>query len=140
INIITKPPETEEFRADAGGGSYGTYRANGYAALTVTQNIKVSANIGYSTTDGFNQYPAAFQAPLYIPTSFEAWNVSGAANVTIDPTLSGLFRINYHSNQQVLGTPLSKNKQHITDVSGNLTKELDTDTSVTLSAFHSDSW
>ena len=140
INIITRAPERNEFAGEAGYGSYGTYRANVYGAVVASENIKLNSNIGYSSTDGYDQYPAAYDAPLYIPTSFEAWNFAGTANVTLSPTWSGLFRINYHSNNQVLGTPLSTNKQHVTDYSGSVTKAFGADTSVTVNAFHSDSW
>ena len=139
INIITRAPDRTQFIGELGYGSQNTLRVNGYGAFVPTEKFKLSANIGYAKTDGYNQVRDNLRAPLFIPTSFEAMNVTLAATAAFDPTLTGTFRVSRQTNDQVLGTPLSKNHQWNWDYSGSLTKTLGESTALTATAFHSDS-
>lgn len=137
INIVTRVPGKQQFGASGGGGSYGTYRGDGFADLVLSESVKMRANFDAWGTSGFNQIQPAY-APIYVPTSFNALNGQAAVYFNPDPTLSANFRVNVHSNNQVLMIPVQQNNQQIYDLVATLTKKLG-DFDLTLTAFHEQS-
>jgi outer membrane receptor protein involved in Fe transport len=138
VNIITKKPGSKtEGGVSGGGGSYGTYRGDGFADVALSDSVKVRGNFNAWGTSGFNQVQPAF-GPIYVPTSFNALNGQAAVYFDPDPTLSANFKVNVYSNNQTLVSALSTNNQQIYDITGSLTKKLDWG-DVTVTAFHEQS-
>lgn len=104
VNIITrKPGDKNEFGASGGGGSYGTYRGDGFADVVLSDAVKVRGNFNGWGTAGFNQIQPAF-GPMFAPTSFNALNGQVAAYFDPDPTLSANLRVNVFSENQLSPT------------------------------------
>ena len=139
INVITKPPTETELVLQGGGGSYGTYRANGHGALVASDTMKFGLNFGWNHTDGFQTTPKDQRVPVDVPTAFTAYNgaLTGAFNLT--PDLQAHARIGYFDNHQTLGTPLSINKQRSWTYSADATQTLGALGELTFAAFHDDS-
>lgn len=137
INIVTRTPGKQQFGASGGGGSYGTYRGDGFADLVLSESVRIRANFDAWGTSGFNQIQPAY-GPVYVPTSFNAINGQATVYFTPDPTLTANFRANVHSNNQVLMIPVQANNQQIYDIAGTMTKKFDA-VDVTVTAFHEQS-
>ncbi|HTO51661.1 MAG TPA: TonB-dependent receptor [Burkholderiales bacterium] len=136
VNIITRPPETTELAGDAGYGSYRTYRLNGYGALASNEVLKLSANVNYFNTAGYNQVVPDQRGPIYVPTAFDAVNAQLTGNFKVSPNLSGFLRVNYYDNDQTLITPLSTNAQRTWNVAGGMTGKLPGGSSLTGTVFY----
>lgn len=134
INIISKTPDKNEVSGEAGYGSYGTYRVNGAASYVASDALKIRGNVSQWGTNGFQQVAPSY-GPIYIPTSFDAFNAQLSAFFNPDPSLHGYVRFNGHRNDQTLLTRLSTNNQEIYDFSGSVTKTIGA-SDVTLTAFH----
>lgn len=137
INIVTRTPDKRQFGASGGGGSYGTYRADGFADLVLSDSVTMRTNFNAWGTSGFNQIQPAY-GPIYVPTSFNALNGQASVYFNPDPALSANFRVNVHSNKQILMIPVQENNQQIYDLAANLTKKFG-DFDLTLTAFHEQS-
>ncbi|MCA0302770.1 MAG: TonB-dependent receptor [Proteobacteria bacterium] len=137
INIVTRTPGKQQVGASGGGGSYGTYRGDGFADLVLSESVKMRANFDAWGTSGFNQIQPAY-GPIYTPTSFNALNGQATLYFNPDPTFSANFRANVHSNNQVLMIPVQANNQQIYDIGGTMTKKFDV-VDVTMTAFHEQS-
>ena len=137
INIITRAPDKKGFGASGGGGSYNTYRGDGFADFVLSDEIKVRANVNAWGTGGFNQIQPAY-GPIYTPTSFNAVNGQVTAYFTPDSTFTGNVRVNVHGNNQTLFTPIQTNNQQIYDLAGSATKKFG-GVDLTVTAFHEQS-
>ncbi len=137
INIVTRVPGKQQFGASGGGGSYGTYRGDGFADLVLSESVRMRVNFDAWGTSGFNQIQPAY-GPIYVPTSFNALNGQASVYFNPDPTLSANFRVNVHSNNQTLMIPVQTNNQQIYDLAGTLTKKFG-DYDLTVTAFHEQS-
>lgn len=139
INIITRVPKRTELAIDAGAGSYGTRRLNVYGALVTSDAMNWDINFNSFDTDGYNRTPEELRTALDVPVEFHARNLQLAGHFRVDPTLTGYTRINLHSNHQVLGTALGKNRQDEIDLAGGLTKKLGAGSDLTATAFYTNS-
>ncbi len=147
INVITRAPSSNELDVDAAGGSYGSYRTSAYGAYRVSDQFALSLNTAFSGTAGYQTTPASWtsygsttlRSPVYTPTSFNARNVGARADLEPTSDLTGFFVFNYHSNDQVLSTPIGLDSQQTLTYSGQVKKTFGNGGSLTATAFHDDS-
>jgi outer membrane receptor protein involved in Fe transport len=139
INVLTKAPDRNELILQGGGGSYGTWRGDAYAGWVVSDAVKLGFEAAANHTDGFNTAPTDLRGPINVPTSFTAHNAAVTGELRPAPGLTGHFRVDYHDNNQTLGSRLAINKQRTWTYSGDLTQDLGELGAVTLTAFHDDS-
>jgi outer membrane receptor protein involved in Fe transport len=139
VNIITRKPGAKtEVGVSGGGGSYGTYRGDGFADVALSDAVTVRGNFSAWGTQGFNQVQPAY-GPIWAPTTFNALNGQVAAYFDPDPSLTANFKANVFSNNQRLTTPLQTNHQQTYDITGSLTKKFDWGGDLTVTAFHEQS-
>ncbi|HUL81357.1 MAG TPA: TonB-dependent receptor [Gammaproteobacteria bacterium] len=124
INVITRPPDTNEALIDAQAGSYGTYRFNGFGSWAVGDGSHVSVTGGTNHTDGFMQVEPEDQGPVNVPTSFTMHNATVRGDFAISDTLKARATLDYFDNDQQLITQLSRNNQTAGTYSGSLLKTL----------------
>ncbi|MDR3472290.1 MAG: TonB-dependent receptor [Devosia sp.] len=147
VNVITRAPTSNELDVDAAGGSYGSYRTSAYGAYRVSDQFALSLNAAFSGTAGYQTTPASWtsygsttlRSPVYTPTSFNARNVGARADFEPTSDLTGFFVFNYHSNDQVLSTPIGLDSQQTFTYSGQVKKTFGNGGSLTATAFHDDS-
>jgi outer membrane receptor protein involved in Fe transport len=139
INVLTKTPDEDQLALQAGGGSYGTYRADAAGGLVVSQAVKLGFEAAASHTDGFITAPKDLAQPIDVPTAFTAYNAAFTGELKPTASLTGHFRIGYHENHQTLGTPLSINNQRTWTYSADATQDFGERGAVTLTSFHDDS-
>jgi outer membrane receptor protein involved in Fe transport len=147
INIITRTPSDSMLDVDAAGGSYGTYRTSVYGAYRASNALVLSMNSSFSGTNGYQTTPASWttygtttlRSPLYIPTSFDARNISLRADYTPSTDLTGFFIVNYYDDDQVLTTPIGDDSQQTWSYSGQLSKTFQNNGALTATVFHNDS-
>jgi outer membrane receptor protein involved in Fe transport len=137
INIVTRVPGKQQFGVSGGGGSYGTYRGDGFADVVLSDAVRLRANFDAWGTSGFNQIQPAY-GPIYVPTSFNALNGAAAVYFNPDATLSGNVRVNVHGNNQTLMIPAQTNGQQIYDLAATMTKKFG-GVDLTVTAFHEQS-
>ncbi len=145
VNVITRTPEKNQFVADGGAGSFGTFRGDLYGTPIFTDALKVSLSYNRYSTDGFNQVPSGAATPgffprpssFYQPTSFRSDNLQGVANFRVDRSLSGLFRVTFHQNAQpqFIIAPQSTD-QHTQNFDLQVNKLLGGDAKLTAAAFY----
>lgn len=138
VNILSQPIERTGLIAEAAGGSYGTYRADGHAAYA-GHGFGIGIDAGINHSDGFLQPIPEDRGAITVPTSFTAHTVALSGNVDITPRLSGRVRVSYFDNDQNLLSRLSTNFQRSWRYTGSLTQKLGRDGSLTLAIFHNDS-
>ena len=138
IGVQTKVPDQQRFVLDAAGGSYGTVRANGYAAFKVSDHFQFDVDAETLKTDGYDATAPAFRVPLTVPDRFKAQNLQTDLQFELDPTLTATLRAGYHDANQTLHTPVNQNRQVETNLSGDVVKELGGST-LTATAFHIES-
>jgi outer membrane cobalamin receptor len=138
IDVQTKVPDQQKFVLDAAGGSYGTVRANGYAAFKVSDHFQFDIDAATTKSDGYDATAPASRVPLTVPDRFKADNLQTDLKFEIDPTLTGSLRAGYHDFNQTLHTPVNQNRQVETNLSGDLVKTLG-DSTLTGTLFHIDS-
>jgi outer membrane receptor protein involved in Fe transport len=147
VNVITRAPRANRLEIDAAGGSYGAYRASAYGAYRASDALALSLNTAFSGTAGYQTTPSAWtsfgtttrRSPLYAPTSFDARNVALRADVSPRADLTGFVIVNFHDNDQVLSTPIGRDRQRTWTYSGQVRKSFANGVSITASAFHDDS-
>jgi outer membrane receptor protein involved in Fe transport len=147
VNVITRAPASNELDIDAAGGSYGSYRASAYGSYRVSDQLALSLNTAFSGTAGYQTTPASWtsygsttqRSPVYTPTSFNARNVGLRADFEPSSDLTGFFVVNYHSNDQVLSTPIGLDSQQTWTYSGQIKKTFGDGGSLTATTFHDDS-
>jgi len=138
INIQTRVPTEQRFLLDAAAGSYGTVRANLYAAIPISDHLQLSVDASSTKTDGYDPVPPAFHTPLTVPSYFKADNLMGSLQFEADPTLTGALHVGYHDADETLHTPLNTNSQILWNVSGDVAKQIGESTlTATLFQFNS---
>ncbi|MEI9997505.1 MAG: TonB-dependent receptor [Rhizomicrobium sp.] len=123
IDVVTRVPDRDTFSLDAAGGGYGTLRANGYAALAVSDDLRIGLDAGTLRTDGYNATAPASRVPLTVNNRFQAGNVQATADFTADPTLSGHVRAAYHETSEMLHQTANTAGQENWTLSGDLVKD-----------------
>ncbi len=138
INVLTWPIDRTELIAQAAGGSYGSYRADGHAAFA-GGGFGIGLDAGINHTDGYVQPIPEDRGPITVPTSFTAHTVALSGNFDINPMLSARGRISYFDNDQNLLTQLQTNHQRTWRYTGSLSQQLGPKGSLTLTVFHDNS-
>ena len=140
INIITRAPARSAADAEAGYGSFNTYRAYGYGALAASDRAKVTLSASRWSTDGFNQVASQWRnaSTIWTKTSFDADNVQLGGYFTPTPTLSVQTRVTYHHNDQTLLTPVDTNNHRIWNGDVAVTQRFGDDTRLIALLFHND--
>lgn len=138
INVVTHVPESRELRFTAGGGSYGTYRANAYMASPISDRVRVGLNLGAKGTDGFQGVDPAHRNPIHVPTSSRARNVQLTTQFELTDSLSGDFRAAYRDYEQTFISAKSQNDQRQWNFAGSLAKTFG-NASITGTVFRTDS-
>jgi outer membrane cobalamin receptor len=138
VNILTRSPEKQQLTAEAGYGTYGTYRVNAYGSVLPSDSLKLALAATRNGTDGFNQVAPQWRnaSTIWTETSFAASNVQLASDLQIDPSLSGRARFNYHENDQTLLTPLDTNRHRIYNLDLAVTKQVGQRESLTATIFY----
>ena len=139
INVITREPSTQEAILDAGGGSYGTYRASGYGSYLPSAKNKIQGFASFEGTDGFQQVPEYERVPFNVPTSYRTENVQIKDSIAPGGDLSGHLTLNYHHDDQRLETLLDTNSQEIYSLVGDVTRQFSGEAALTATAFYSNS-
>ena len=139
INVVTRAPEEDTAIANAGGGGFGTYRSSLFGSYGLSQSHRLSLMAEVNGTDGFMAVPDYARRPFDTPTSFTARNFAvrdrwhAADDILID------LRVDYHRNNQQLGTPLSTNRQEISSYAASINKSFGNSGSLSGTAFYSQS-
>ena len=136
INIITETPKGNALTLDAGGGSYGAYRAGASAALRTSASNVLQAFVGANGESGYQAVPDYERAPFNRPTSSHALNARLKDSLELPGDLSASFVVDYHLNHQQLQTLLDSNRQRNIDLAANVTKQFSADAKLALSLFY----
>lgn len=138
INVLTRAIDKKELVAEAAGGSYGTYRADGHAAWA-GQGFGIGLDAGLNHSDGYVQPIPEDRGPVTVPTRFTAHTVALSGNVDISASLTARARVSHFDNDQTLFSRLSTNRQRTWRYTGNLTQQLGRKGWLSLTLFHQDS-
>jgi len=136
INVITREPSAQELMLDAGGGSYGTYRASAYGAYFPTGAQKLQAFASIDGTSGFQQVPVYERTPFNVPTSYQAVNLQLRDTLQLSDDFVGHVSLYYHDNHQHLETEIDRNSQDIYTVTADAKQLFANNASLTATAFY----
>ncbi|WP_347259845.1 TonB-dependent receptor [Rudaea sp.] len=139
ISIFTRAADKDTLVAQAGAGSYGTWRSDAYAAYAVSEGVKLGIEASANHTDGFNTAPADIRGAVNVPTAFTAHNVAFAGTFSPISTLVAHTRIDFHSNEQNLNSVLAFNTQRTWTYSADASQQLGNAGRLTATAFRNDS-
>jgi outer membrane cobalamin receptor len=139
INVITRSPEHDLAIADAGGGSFGTYRSSVYGSYGLSPANRLAVSVAVNGTDGFQAVPDYARRPFDTPTSFAARNFEVRDTWQPSTDLVADLRFDYHRNDQVLGTPLNTNHQDTSSYVANVKRSFGDAASLTAAVFHTQS-
>lgn len=139
INVITRSPTSDVAVANAGGGSFGTYRSSLYGSYGLSASNRLSVTAEANGTDGFQAVPDYARRDFDTPTSFAARNFEVRDTWKAMDDLIVDLRFDYHENNQQLGTALNTNRQDMSNYVVNIKKAFSDKASLTGTAFHSDS-
>jgi outer membrane receptor protein involved in Fe transport len=137
INILTRPIERSALVAEAAGGSRGSYRADGHAALA-GGGFGIGLDAGVNGSDGYVEQVEDARGAITVPTSFTAHTVALSGNAALTPTLSARGRVSYYDNDQNFLTRLNTNDQRTWRYTGALSWRPSEDGTVELTGFHDD--
>jgi len=146
INVITRVRPANELTAEAGGGSYGTYRTGVYGDYAAADWIQLSLNAAFSGTSGYQTTPASWtsfgtlnlRSPVYTDTSFDARNISVRADVEPMAGMTGFLNVQYNEDRQILSTPIGLNRQKLWTYTGGLSESFTGTSSLSVTFFHDD--
>jgi outer membrane receptor protein involved in Fe transport len=139
INVISRTPTQDELGLNAGGGSYGAYRASVSAAGGLGSGNMVQGFVQADGESGYQAVPAYERAPFNVPTSFDAITARVKDTADLGDGTKAALTVDFHDNRQQLQTVLDSNSQQIVNVSGSLSKALARDGTLALTAFYGDS-
>lgn len=146
VNVITRAPVADELIADAGGGSYGTYRGSVYGSYVALPWVQFSLNAALSGTGGYQTTPASWtsfgtlnlRSPVYTDTSFDARNIGLRAELEPLPGMTGFLNVNFNQDRQTLDTPIGLDRQRLWTYAGGLRQEFAGNASLSVTYFHDD--
>jgi outer membrane receptor protein involved in Fe transport len=139
INVITRAPDQTGLIAEAGAGSYGTYRGTAHASVVQGEAVRLGLDAGINHTDGYNQIPESIRGPVNVPTSFTAHNAALTGDVDFGSGLTGKFRASYFDNHQNLLSHVQHNDQRTWRYTGTLNQALGERGGLSLTLFHDNS-
>jgi outer membrane cobalamin receptor len=127
VNIITRSPDTDTAVADAGAGSFGSYRSSLFGSFGVAGDHRLAANVAVDGTQGFQAVPDYAKRPFDTATSFAARNVELRDTWNAPGGVIANLRFDHHENEQQLGTQLNTNHQHTSTFTADAVKKFDGD-------------
>lgn len=136
INIITRQPEANRAILEAGGGSYGTYNASGYASYRPSETTTLQGFVGANGTSGYQAVPRYERAPFNVPSSSNAVNLRLTGTVRPTDDLTMRLTLDYHENQQRLQTRLDTNSQQDFGLRGEVDRRFGNDSNLGLRLFY----
>ncbi|WP_174297684.1 TonB-dependent receptor [Sphingomonas bacterium] len=137
VNIITRPIDRTGLVAEAAGGSRGSYRTDGHAALA-GDGFGLAIDGGVNHSDGYVEQVESARGAIAVPTSFTARTAALSGNADLAPGLTARARASYYDNDHNFLTRLNTNNQRTWRYTGTLGwKPADRD-SVDLTVFHDD--
>ncbi|WP_242098405.1 TonB-dependent receptor [Sphingomonas sp. CROZ-RG-20F-R02-07] len=137
INVLTRPIAKTELDAEAAGGSRGSYRVDGTAALAGS-GYGIGVDGGISHSDGYLEQALGYRGSIDVPTSFTARTAAVSGNADIAPDLTARARVSYYDNDQNFLTRLQTNTQRNWRYTGTLSWTPTERSSVDLTGFHVD--
>ncbi|WP_419828246.1 TonB-dependent receptor [Sphingomonas sp.] len=137
INILTKPIDRDALTAEAAGGSRGSYRADGHAALAGA-GFGLGLDAGINHSDGYVEQVRSARGAITVPTAFTAHTVASSGNADLAPDLTLRARASYYDNDQTFLTRLNTNDQRTWRGTATLSWTPGEGSSVELTAFHDD--
>ena len=136
INILTRTPDQNELSLDAGGGSYGAYRASASAAYRVSGDDVLQAFVGVNGEAGYQTVPTYERAPFNVPTSAHAINARARDALDLSNGLTASLTVDYHHNDQQLQTVLDRNQQRNVNITGDVAKRFSSGAKLALDFFY----
>ena len=137
INIITRPVDKTELVIESGGGSRGTYRTGGHAAVAGSR-YGIGIDAGNSHSNGYLEQVKESRGPIDVPTSFTADTIAISGNVDLTSNLSARGRVSHYSNAQNYLTRLQTNGEGTWRYAGGLNWQPTDRQTVNLNLFHND--
>lgn len=137
INILTKPIDKSGLVAEAAGGSRGTYRASGHAALA-GDGFGIGLDGGISRSDGYIEQVESARGAATVPTSFTARTIAVSGNADLASDLTARARVSYYDNDQTFLTRANTNNQRTWRYTGTLSWTPREGGSIDLTGFHND--
>lgn len=134
INVISRAPDSQRLTLSGGGGDYGVWRGDGYAAIRPSDQVGLSVSASGNHTDGYIAVRPQDRGAITIPNKFDAFSVRGSLQFDLDPTLSGSLWASFHRVAQTLRTPLNTNRQELKYLAADITKKFGA-SSLTATAF-----
>ena len=137
INILTRPIDRTGLVAEAAGGSRGTYRSDGHAALA-GNGFGLAIDGGINHSHGYVEQVASARGAITVPTSFKARSAALSGDVDLAPELSVRGRISYYDNDHNFLTRLNTNNQRTWRYTGTLSWKPNDRDAIDLTVFHDD--
>lgn len=137
INILSKPIDRTVLDVEAAGGSRGTYRSDGHAAVA-GDGFGLGLDAGINHSDGYVEQVAGARGAITVPTSFTAHTIAASGNADLTANLRARARISYYDNDQNFLTHLNTNRQRDWRYTGTLLWTPTTTSTVDLTVFHTD--
>lgn len=137
INILTKPIDRTNLVAEAAGGSRGSYRGDGHAALA-GKGFGLGLDAGISHSDGYVEQVEGARGAATVPTSFTARTAALSGNVDLAPDLTARGRLSYYDNDQTFLTRANTNEQRTWRYTGALRWTPHAGAALDLTVFHND--
>lgn len=137
INILTRPIDRTGLVAEAAGGSRGSYRADGHAALA-GEGYGIALDAAVNHSDGYVEQVEQARGAATVPTSFTARTVALSGNADLAPDVTARARVSHYDNDQTFLTRANTNDQRTWRYTGTLGWTPRAGGSVELTAFGND--
>ena len=96
VNIVTEAPGPDSNRLGLSYGSFNTYSGDLSLGTALPGGVRLGAGYSLTTSDGYNQTPAAFRNPYMASTSSRNQNATAAAVFTPSDTATFYVRFLDH--------------------------------------------
>lgn len=137
INILTRPIDRTALVMESAGGSRGTTRTDGHAAIA-GRRYGIGLDLGTSHSNGYVEQIASARGAISVPTSFTAHSAALSGDVHLSDTLTARTRIGWYDNDQIFLTRANTNAQRNLRSTGTLVWRPDPYSSIDLSGFFVD--
>ena len=138
INILTRPDNTTGLVLEAAGGSRGTVKTDGHAALA-GRGVGLGLDVGVSHSDGYVEQVAGYRGAVTVPTSYTSHTVALSGTADLASDLTARTRLSYYDNDQNFLTHLETKGQRTWRGTGTLGWKPDARSTLDLTVFADDS-
>ena len=135
-NFITRTESQDDLALDAGGGSYGAYRASISGATSIDGDNIFQGFVEANGTSGYRQVSLGLPVSFIVPTSSSAENVHLKDSFTPAPDMAVALSLSYHQDRQRFETPLDTNGQQNFNLSADVEKRFSDDGRLALTFFY----